>query len=56
MSSGSVPPNYEAAGKAAYEAYVVAMGWHDETPWSLLPFFEQHAWCEAARCAVDVSG
>lgn len=49
--TGAVRPEYERAGRAAYEAFVVAAGAHDEAPWPSLVWAQQYAWCEAARSA-----
>jgi len=49
--TGAAPPEYEHAGQAAYLAFVIARGSHDEPPWSSLVWADQYAWCEAARAA-----
>lgn len=51
MSSGAVPSEYDAAGRAAYEAHAVSLGETDAIPWDGLPHRERVAWCEAGRAA-----
>jgi hypothetical protein len=46
-----IRPEYERAGRAAYEGFFTAKGVHDETPWEKLVWGEKYAWCEAARAA-----
>lgn len=53
--TGALDPKYNDAGKAAYQAYIVARGMYDEATWENLVWAEQYAWCEAARAARKMS-
>ena len=53
--TGAVRAEYDQGGRAAYEAFFVAKGVHDEAPWESLVWDDRYAWCQAARAARAVA-